>query len=262
MQIACCQVDTVWHDKEASYARAEQLLEAASLQQGALVLLPEMFSTGFDLNVAALVESERAETEGFISSLAQRLRVYMMGGVVNWGSGGKGRNEAVVFDPGGELVCRYCKMHPFSFAGESLHFESGDRISSFDWGEIRVGPFICYDLRFPEAFRAAVGAGAQLLTVIANWPQARQDHWLALVRARAIENQSYMAAANRCGRDPNHTYVGGSQIVDPQGNVLADAGPQECVITAEVDLDALEQYRQRFPALRDMRDDLILGREC
>jgi omega-amidase len=120
-----------------------------------------------------------------------------------------------------------------------------------------VAPFICYDLRFPEAFRVATRRGAQVLAVIANWPAAREGHWMTLLRARAIENQTFVIGVNRCGTDPNHTYSGRSQIIDPRGEILADAGSTEGLIHGRLDLQLLTAYRNEFPALRDMRDDLL-----
>jgi len=116
-----------------------------------------------------------------------------------------------------------------------------------------VQPAVCYDLRFPELFRTPAARGAELICVIANWPAARESHWLALLKARAIENQAYVAAVNRCGRDPNVEYAGRSQIIGPRGEVLEDAGNGEAVIAAELDATLLRQYRGQFPALGDVR---------
>jgi omega-amidase len=116
-----------------------------------------------------------------------------------------------------------------------------------------VSPFVCYDLRFPEIFRNAIKKGAQVLTVIANWPEPREAHWLALLKARAIENQAFVIGVNRCGRDPKLAYSGRGQVIDPRGNVLADGGNAEGVFGAELDLASLAAYRKDFPALQDMR---------
>jgi predicted amidohydrolase len=126
-------------------------------------------------------------------------------------------------------------------------------VTFFEWNRLKVSPFVCYDLRFPEHFRAATKRGAQLLTVIANWPVARIHHWTALLQARAIENQAYVAGVNRCGKDPTLTYNGRSMIVSPKGEVLADAGHGESVIGVEIDPAELEVYRQQLPFLADMR---------
>jgi omega-amidase len=133
---------------------------------------------------------------------------------------------------------------------------NGTGIATFSCNSFTVAPFICYDLRFPEAFRVATRRGAQVLVVIANWPASREAHWRSLLNARAIENQAYVAGINRCGTDPNHTYAGRSLIIDPRGEILADAGPSEGWIEAHLDLASLTAYRSEFPALEDMRDDL------
>ena len=258
MQIACCQLDTVWQDKPASHARVTRLLDEAAVEAGGLVVLSEFFATGFSLDVPAIVEDERHETETYLADTARRYEVYMVGGVVNVGADGKGRNELVAFDPSGQLMARYCKLHPFSYARETEFYEPGERLASFQWQGLSVAPFICYDLRFPEVFRAAARRGAELIIVIANWPKPRREHWIALLRARAIENQAYVAAVNRCGSDPNLEYAGDSRIIDPQGNIIADAGDRECVIKGELDVEALTSYRQSFPALRDMRDEFFV----
>jgi omega-amidase len=111
---------------------------------------------------------------------------------------------------------------------------------------------VCYDVRFPELFRLPAVRGAELLCVIANWPAARESHWMALLKARAIENQAYVAAVNRCGPDPNAEYSGRSQIISAWGDVLEDAGNGETVIRAELDLARLREYRAKFPALSDV----------
>jgi len=116
-----------------------------------------------------------------------------------------------------------------------------------------VAPFICYDLRFPELFRMAVRQGAQLYVVIANWPASRVHHWVTLLQARAIENQAYVVGVNRCGSDPKVAYAGRSLVVSPRGVILADAGGGERVLSAELDLAALQAYRAEFPVLQDMR---------
>src|SRR5690606_6307419 len=116
-----------------------------------------------------------------------------------------------------------------------------------------VSPLICYDLRFPEAFRLATKQGAEMFVVIANWPTARVEHWLTLLKARAIENQAYVIGCNRVGRDPKVVYPGRSVIIDPRGNVLADAGGDPGVISSSIDAAALREYRKTFPALNDIR---------
>lgn len=257
MKIYGVQLDIQWEDKAANYARVRALLENAAPETGSLVVLPEMFATGFSMNVANVVENS-AETEQFLQGLAHEFSVSVLGGVaIAHGSDGAewGRNEAVFVTPNSDIksAARYCKIHPFTFGGESARFVAGKEVCSFAWQGFKVAPFICYDLRFPEIFRAAAKNGAHLFCVIANWPTPREAHWRALLMARAIENQAYVIGVNRCGNDPKLQYSGRSQIIDPHGNILADAGDEEGVISAELDLGGLETYRSDFPVLADMK---------
>ncbi len=256
MIVAGVQLDIIWEDKRANFDRVRCLLEKYPVQHGSLIVLPEMFSTGFSLNVENVAEKSDHETDSFLSGLAAEYQCYVLGGVATRSSEGMGRNEAVVFDTMGTEVTRYCKLHPFSFAGENDHYIPGNRIQTFGWKDFTISPFICYDLRFPEAFRVAVGRGASLFAVIANWPQVRQRHWEILLQARAIENQAYVIGVNRCGSDPKNSYAGGSMVVDPLGKPLAIGHEQETVIQATLDYGLLVDYRSRFPALTDRREDL------
>ena len=253
MNVACVQFDIAWENKAANYARVRSLLDAAAIPPGSLVLLPEMFATGFSMDVAAIAEEQGGATEQFLATTARELSVFLLGGVVTRGQGGRGRNECVVFSPEGKLLARYCKMQPFTLGGETACYEAGDAPVLFQCGEISVAPFICYDLRFPELARAVAARRPHLITYIANWPNARLHHWTRLLQARAIENQCYVAGVNRVGNDPRFQHSGRTMIVDPHGEILADAGNREAVIQAAVDVVGLAEYRRLFPALADMR---------
>jgi predicted amidohydrolase len=257
MQVIACQLDLAWEDKAANFASARNMLRAAAVQAGALIVLPEMFSTGFSMNVAAVAEDEQGPTHLFYAELARELGAFVLGGVVTRSADGRGSNVAVAVGPDGKTRARYAKLHPFSFGGETKHYAAGKELALFDCGEFRVAPLVCYDLRFPEAFRIATRRGANVLVVIANWPQPREAHWLALLKARAIENQAYVIGVNRVGDDPKLAYGGRSQILDPRGEILADAGSSVGLISAEIELAPLTEYRRQFPALADMRDDLF-----
>jgi omega-amidase len=253
MKVHCVQLDIVWENKAASHARARALLTAAAPERGSLVLLPELFSTGFSMNVPAIQEGEARESEKFLAATAQEFGIFLVGGVVGTGPKGRGLNQCVSFSPDGKEIARYTKIQPFTPGGESEHYEAGVSTVHFEWSGFNVSPFICYDLRFPEHFRAATKRGAQLLTVIANWPVARIQHWVTLLQARAIENQAYVVGVNRCGSDPTLTYNGRSLIVSPKGDILADAGNGESVISADLKRDELLAYRKDLPFLADMR---------
>jgi predicted amidohydrolase len=255
MRVACCQFDIAWENKRENFLKVERLVAAAKLERGTLLLLPEMFATGFSMSTEAIAEPPTGMTTHILRALAREFGLYVLGGVVVKDEDGAGRprNEALLFDPTGNLLRRYAKVHRFTFAGEDRHYAAGDEPASCHVEGWKVQPTICYDLRFPELYRAQEVRGSELICVIANWPAARDAHWTALLKARAIENQAYVAAVNRCGRDPNVEYSGRSQIIDPRGEVLQDAGGDERIIQAELDLDALRQYRATFPALDDVR---------
>ncbi|MEI6085553.1 MAG: nitrilase-related carbon-nitrogen hydrolase [Verrucomicrobiota bacterium] len=256
MNVAALQLDIVWENKTANYDKVRRLL--TGIAPGTIVVLPEMFATGFTANLA-LAE----DTGESVAAIAKEYRVQILAGLVRRSGGPRSvvadfpdrrdgarpSNEAVLFDSLGREVARYAKMHPFQFAGESV--VPGTEPVVVDCGEFKLAPAVCYDLRFPEGFRASVKRGANLFAVLANWPTARLDHWLTLLKARAIENQSYVIGVNRCGTDPNHTYPGRSQIISPRGEVLADAGAGEGVVGAALDLAELRDYRQTFPVLAD-----------
>ena len=189
MKIIGVQHDIVWENKPANFDKVLSLLGDIEITPGSLIVLPEMFSTGFSMNVEKIRESRSHETETFLCETAKRFASHVLGGLVTQTPDGRGRNEAVVADPSGKAIARYGKLHPFTFAGETKHYEPGDRLVTFPWGEFTVAPLICYDLRFPEVFRHAILRGADLLVVIACWPQSREAHWTTLLSARAIENQ-------------------------------------------------------------------------
>lgn len=253
MNVVCCQLDIVWEDKEANFSKAESLLKAAKPGPGSLVVFPEMAFTGFSMDASKSSREEPEKTTGFLRRIARDHAVTVIAGLVTATRSGRGRNTCVAINPEGTIAAQYEKLHLFSFAGENQHFEPGQQVVTFEWAGLRVAPFICYDLRFPEAFRCAVGRDAEMLVVIANWPRPRERHWMALLQARAIENQAYVLGVNRCGRDPVLDYSGRSQVIAPDGTVIADAGEAECVIQATLDPAALRDYRKRFPALSDRR---------
>ena len=251
MNVFAVQLDSVWENPRANFEKVARLLAASPPAAGSLIVLPEMFSTGFSLDLAKTMQSSAGEAEDFLRGLARRHSGTVLGGVVNPSGNGRGRNEAVAFATDGRLLARYVKQHPFSGAGEDTVHDAGCEPVLFSWSGFIVAPFVCYDLRFPELFRAAAQRGAELLVVIAAWPVKRIEHWLTLLRARAIENQAWVVGVNRCGREPHFIYNGRSVVVDPHGAIVADAGEVEKVLAASVDAEAVRAWRAEFPALRD-----------
>src|SRR5688572_14251842 len=255
MKVYCCQTDIAWEDKKRNFTAARQLIQSAKPEPRSLVLLPEMFATGFSMNVPAIAEGAKSETADFLARTAGEFSIYLMGGIVTTAPDQRGRNQAAVFSPEGREIARYTKMQPFSLGGEAKNYAAGDEVVIFDWEGVKVAPFVCYDLRFPELFRHAVRKGAEMFAVIANWPVMRIGHWVTLLQARAIENLAFVAGANRCGTDPKLNYNGHSVIVNEHGATLVDAADGQKVISADVDAKAIRQWRSEFPALSDMRPE-------
>ena len=255
MNVIACQFDIVWTDKVANHAKIANLLKEANPAAGSVVVLPEMFATGFSMNVADVTDDVDQLTQTFLRDLAKRYGIHIIAGIVTGTD--KGRNEAVVIDPTGAETGRYCKLFPFSPMQEDVHYSSGDDVVTVSINGVSVAPFVCYDLRFPEIFRVAARRGAELMVVIANFPSPRERHWVSLLVARAIENQAFVVGVNRCGCDPNLEFPGHSMIIGPQGEILAEAASDEGVIEADLDFESLRDYRQRFPVLNDIRDDFL-----
>ncbi|MCP3904173.1 MAG: carbon-nitrogen family hydrolase [Planctomycetes bacterium] len=256
---AALQYDIAWEDKAANHEAMASMLADAGLPARTFVLLPELGDTGFSFDLDRIVDDR---TLPWATDLARRLNVWLQVGHAERGPNGRGRNRATIVAPDGTIAGTYEKVHPFSFGREIEHFDGGGRMLIRRCDEGEICPLVCYDLRFPELYRLAArppdgGAAAEIYTLGASWPNARQSHWRALHIARAIENQAYVVAANRVGADPQMDYDGGSMIVAPSGAVLAEAGDGPAVIQADLDLDALRVWRRDFPALADVRTDLL-----
>lgn len=254
MRIAAVQLDIAWEDKTANHTTIERMLREAQVAPGTYVVLPELSDTGFSFNVDAIADGLSA---AWAADLARRLGIWLQAGFAEHGSGGKARNCAAIVTPRGEITGVYRKVHPFGYSREPEHYGGGDRLVIRECDDARVCPLICYDLRFPELWRLAASTNAEVFTIGASWPDTRQSHWRALSIARAIENQAYVIAVNRVGTDPYLAYAGGSIIVSPGGDIVAEAGRDPTVLTADLDLAALRAWRAEFPALRDIRPELL-----
>ncbi len=251
MRIHCVQYDIVWEDKPANHALVEGLIATSDVRPGDVVVLPELGDVGFSLALDRIVDEQSSK---WACTLAGALGCWVLHG---WPErrGDGGRNVAGLASPDGRLMGTAEKLHPFTGGQEQRAYKGGVAATVFDLDGVGFCPLICYDLRFPESFRAASAAGAEVFAVIANWPRVRLQHWRTLSMARAIENQAAVIACNRTGRDPHMTYGGGSLIIDHQGEVLVEAGDTPLVISAEIDIKALRAWRSTFPALADARDE-------
>lgn len=256
MNIHTVQFAPAWENKAGSFERIHQLLEASPPQPGSLIVLPEMFATGFSYQLNATIEEPGGQTEVFLRDLAAHWHCAVLGGLVTTGPDGMGFNQAVALSPDGVELIRYTKIHPFTFDKEVTVHAPGSQTEVFSWQGVTIAPLICYDLRFPELARFALVQGAELYIYIAAWPSRRIQHWLTLLQARAIENQAYVIGVNRCGQEPDVSYCGRSLAVDPQGIIIADAGDGEKVLNISIDPHMLRDWRQEFPAVRDYLKDV------
>lgn len=257
MRAHLIQMDIAWEDKPANYRKAESLIARASPKPGDLVLLPEMFDTGFSFNIEKTADRDES-TLRFLSELARDHEIYVHGArTVHPPGHSHARNHATVVDPSGRVLADYAKIHPFSLGKEHERFQGGNEVMLWQWGDgaagLRMCPAVCYDLRFPELFRTGLSRGAQGFAIGASWPEARAHHWRALLIARAIENQAFVFGINRVGKDPSSSYAGGSVALGPRGEVLGELANEEATLSIEVDPREVKAWREKFPAWKDAR---------
>jgi omega-amidase len=251
MKVAAIQHDIVWEDAAATHAHVAPLIAAAAAAGARLVVLTEMFATGFSMHPDRIGEDEGGPSEAFLIEQAREHDLHVVASIAQRGGDGEYRNNAVLAGPTGG-VHRYSKIHPFSYAGEHERYAAGDTFVTVDVEGTRVSLFVCYDLRFADEFWT-LAPDTDLYVVPANWPEPRREHWRALLRARAIENQAYVVGANRVGSAKGAEYLGDSAIVDPLGRTLAEAAVGESVLVADVDPDVVKAVRTAFPFMADRR---------
>lgn len=252
MKAALCQFRIEYEAKEQNLQRAGQMIAQAAAHQAEIIFFPEMSFTGFSMQISVTGESD-GETLRRMQQAAQKYRIAVGFGWVKLVNG-KGENHYTVLDETGTILADYIKIHPFSFSGEHNFFEAGSQTAVFQYAGITFGLFICYDLRFPEIFRA-VSAEAEVLVVAANWPEKRIAHWNKLLEARALENQSWVLGINCVGDQQTLHYNGSSRAVDPEGETVGTLLNCEDILYCEIGREAAA-FRRCFPALQDRRNTL------
>jgi predicted amidohydrolase len=215
-----------------------------------------MFATGFSLNPKLTTKNEPCKTENFISTLAIQKKSWIMGGMCHPTEKEEmAHNTAVTFNPSGERISLYRKIHPIPALREDQFHISGDSVESVTLNSFKTTPAICYDLRFPELFRTGLSMGSNLFVVLGCWPKSRIEHWVTLLKARAIENQAYMIGVNRVGKDQKLEYGGRSMIISPTGEVLADASDKTVVIHSTIQQTKVREWRNSFSAVQEFLDE-------
>ncbi len=251
MRTALAQTDIVWEDKKANRQTAKELIEKAAKNSCDIIIFPEMSLTGFSMNIDVIAEpAESSETIQFFSEQAEKNNIFICFGAAIIDSDGKIRNYAVIADNNGRIISKYAKIHPFSHGVESKYFTGGDRIEWFDLNGTTVSQFVCYDTRFPEIFQTA-SSKSNLIIVIACWPDIRTYHWETLLKARALENQCFIAAVNRTGKEMKYSYNGHSAVFSPYGKIITEICEDEALIISDFDINESENYRKAF----DMKSD-------
>ena len=250
MKIGLIQYNPVWEDKIQNREKIIHLLSTSKRDEEVLIF-PEMTLTGFSMNASALSENLFGESFKFFSKLAVEYNSHFLTGIIE-NRDNKYYNSLIHINKNGELVKVYRKIHPFSYSTEDLHYERGKETVVTKIENWNAGLSICYDLRFPELYRHYAKAKAELIVVIANWPVTRIDHWRTLLKARAIENQCYVAGVNRIGDDPALHYNGFSSVFDPMGNEIVSSFNEEKLITAEILIENVRETREKLPFLNDI----------
>lgn len=254
MRVCAVQMDVVKGDRQANYAAVRRLVgEAArAVRPPDVVVLPELWSTGYALDRAGeLASALGVEDAAFLGELAREHHVAFAGGSVLSLRDGRVFNRAQIIDREGRYTAGYDKIHLFRLMDEDKFLAQGTEALWFDLEDMRCAAVICYDIRFCELTRKLAVGGAEVLFVSAEWPLPRREHWMTLLRARAIENQMYVVACNRCGVTGGEVFAGASMIVAPDGTVLAQAENEEDIIAADLDPALVRRTRDAIPVFRD-----------
>ncbi|MCU0476146.1 MAG: carbon-nitrogen family hydrolase [Anaerolineae bacterium] len=243
-------------DPTRNWTTVEKLAQDASKRGSHLLVLPELWSTGYALDRAnALATPLNSGIFTQIAALATQSKLSIVGSVLEK-RGQEVTNSATFFTPKGQMLGVYRKIHLFRLMSEDAHLRAGQSPLLLDmpWGKTAFA--ICYDLRFPELMRRYAVEGAKICIIPAEWPIERVEHWTTLLRARAIENQMYVVACNACGETGGTTFAGHSMVIDPWGKVVGMAGEDPSLLTVEIELERVDEVRQRIPVFEDRRPDL------
>ncbi|MBI3363193.1 MAG: carbon-nitrogen family hydrolase [Chloroflexi bacterium] len=249
-------------EPQANFDRVREWTGEAARRGSALVLFPELWSTGYDLeNWRRHASPPGGGMFARLSDLARENRIAVGGSILEIYDG-CAFNSFALFDSLGVRLGLYHKIHLFRLMDEDRWLAPGDSPVSVEaaWG--RTGLAICYDLRFPELFRLYALGGARLVLLPAEWPARRAAHWKTLIRARAIENQMFVAACNRVGESKGEVFGGGSAVIDPWGETLVEGGEAETLLTAEIDVAMADEVRKKIPVFEDRRPEIYVSSQA
>jgi omega-amidase len=257
--VALLQMDIAFGRPDLNAATVRRLVNqlAEAEQQPDLVVLPELWDTGYDLTRLDEIADDNGErAKALLREAAVQLKAHVIGGSVAERRDGRVYNTTFVFDREGNLAGSYSKAHLFRLMDEEKYLAAGEKPGLYILDGQTAGSVICYDIRFPEWLRVHALKGAKVMCVPAQWPHPRLDHWRQLLIARAIENQMYVVACNRVGEGGGNTFCGHSMVVNPWGEVIAEGMQQEEIVFAELDLALVDEVRGRIPVFADRRTEL------
>jgi omega-amidase len=244
--ISLVQYDIAWESAELNRQKIESLLSNAVLESH-VIILPEMFHCGFTMKPSRVAQTMDGEVVCWMKSLSNSKNAIILGSLVI-SENGKYYNRLLAVSGQG-VIASYDKRHLFRMAGEDKIYAPGHKPVVVSVGDWRIALFICYDIRFPVWIRNR--NNYDLAIFVANWPASRSDIWKTLLKARAIENQCYVAGVNRLGKDGSEAYTGDSMLVDFNGNVIESLPEKEGVVHSYLNLSMLQNFRKQFPAWMD-----------
>ena len=259
LRVGVLQIDISTGDRDHNFRKVKDWMASFYVpsELPTAIVLPELWSTGYALDRASeLADPEGTETAAFLGEIAVKYGVWFTGGSVLASTRDGFVNRAQVINPQGDLAAWYDKVHLFRLMGEDERLAGGNKTCIFDIEGVTAGCVICYDIRFCEWVRTYTLKGAQALFISAQWPTARVDHWRTLLRARAIENQIYIAACNRCGTSGNTRFPGASMILGPRGEVYFEGDDGEQFAFATIEFDEIREAREQITVFDDRRPEL------
>jgi len=264
LAVALIQADIRIGEPEANKAHLEQWMEKAVQNDPKpdLLVLPEMWNTGYALEqIQDIADPEGEDTQNWLSAFAKKHEVMIVGGSAAVKKGDRVYNTMYAFDRSGRRIGEYSKLHLFRLMDEEKHLTAGNELVKLELDGLTAGAAICYDIRFPELARSLALEGAKMLIVPAEWPHPRLHHWRTLLTARAIENQMYVIACNRVGSSRGTDFFGHSLIIDPWGEIVAEGGESEELVTGLVSPELVDEVRGRIPVFADRRPEMYADKK-
>jgi len=258
MKLSIIQMDIALGEPDRNFKKAAELVQnAAEKAQPDVIVLPEMWNTGYSLeNLADIGDPGGSRTAELFGALAEEYNVNIVAGSIANLRGGNAFNTLFAFDRKGKTVAEYSKIHMFKLMEEHIYITPGTDQCLFELDGVPCGAVICYDIRFPELIRSLALQNCQMLFVPAEWPWPRLDHWRTLLKARAIENQMFVAACNRCGKSNDTSFFGHSMVIDPWGEILGEIEEEnEGVLSVEIDTSLVQKVRETIPVFQDRRPE-------